>query len=234
MLSKNRVVGWSIDFPIARTCAPSKVCVDTCYAAKTTTAATAALLKQQENMQHVVLDPEGSAHRIVAECRASGATFLRWNGAGDLFPEAVRCLNTIGAEYPDVPVWVVTRKPADAQGIADAPNVFVHLSIDRATRGRLREWLNLPHRPERWFASYQCDRGEDVDVDALARAGFSVVFRDDYAPLPATTSDAGRRVSCPLNGAPALDAGCLACGRCWTPAAVTMRNTDALRAWANA
>jgi hypothetical protein len=227
------VVGWSVDFPIARTCNPSKVCINTCYFARDTTAAPTSLAKQNEVMESVLADPVRSAHRIAAEFKGKKeAAFLRWNGGGDLFPESVACLNALGQFYPDLPVWVVTRKPKVAALVEEAENIFVHLSLDKSSRGRLQEWLALPKRTGKWFASYQCDRGEEPDFDELAQAGFSVVFRDSYKPVPAGTGDAGKRVSCPLNGSPSVEDGCKKCGRCWTSAAVNMRDTDALARWA--
>jgi hypothetical protein len=83
-----------------------------------------------------------------------------------------------------------------------------------------------------WFASYQTDRSEVVDLDRLAAAGFSVVFQDSYRPVSSATGPDGLRVSCPLNGAASVEGGCQRCGRCWTPAAVTMRDEDSLRRWA--
>lgn len=233
-LSGNRVVGWSVDFPIARTCNPTKVCINTCYYARDVTAIPHNLAKQNEVMESVLADPVGSAHRIAAEFkRKKGAAFLRWNGGGDLFPESVACLNALGKHYPDLPVWVVTRKPKVAALVEEAENIFVHLSLDKSSRGRLQEWLSLPKRTDKWFASYQCDRGENPDLDELARAGFSVVFRDSYKPVSESTGDAGKRVSCPLNGAPSTEDGCKNCGRCWTRAAVDMRDEGALAKWAS-
>ena len=231
MLSANRVVGQSIDLPIARTCAPTAVCVNTCYFARDTTAAPSNLAKQNAVMETIIADPEAAAHRIARELLRSGASFLRWNGGGDLFPEAVACVNAIGRLYPEIAIWVVTRRPRLAAQIEDAERVFVHLSLDRSSRSRLREWLALPRRPERWFASYQCARDEEPDLDLLARAGFSVVFRDAYRALPAGVGPEGLRVSCPLNGADTVEDGCRRCGRCWTPAGVAMRDESRLRLW---
>lgn len=232
MLSGNRVVGWSVDFPIARTCAPTSVCVNTCYYARDVTAIPHNLAKQNAVMETVLRDPVGAAHRIAREFLSKrGAAFLRWNGGGDLFPEAVECVNTIGRLYPQIAVWVVSRRPRLAAEIADAERVFLHLSLDRSSRSRLREWLALPRRPERWFASYQCARDEEPDLDLLARSGFSVVFRDAYRAVSAPMGEAALRVSCPLNGAASVDDGCKRCGRCWSSVAVSMRDESRLRVW---
>ena len=34
VLSHNKVTGWSVNLPIAKTCQPSKVCINTCYFSK--------------------------------------------------------------------------------------------------------------------------------------------------------------------------------------------------------
>ena len=225
MISTNRVVGWSVNVPIFPTCHPTKVCVETCYYANGVTATPSGLEKQTLVMRSIQLDPVGCASRIARELREVGASFVRWNGGGDLFPESVACINAFAVEAPEIPVWVVTRKPRVAADIVDAPSVFVHLSLDKSSRSRLRTWLDLQVKPSRWFASYQADRGERVDMDALTSAGFSVVFLDNY------TGEPQGGASCPLNGAKSIEGGCLRCGRCWTDTAVKMRDEAALRSW---
>jgi hypothetical protein len=218
-------VGWTVNVPIHPTCQPTKVCIKTCYYASGGTAAPNNLEKQTLVMRLIQSDPVGAAQRIEAELRSVGASWLRWNGGGDLFPEAVTCINALAALAPDIPIWVVTRKPQVAAGLADVPSVFVHLSLDGSSRDRLRTWLALPSKTTRWFASYQADKGETVDMGALTAAGFSVVFRDNYRGDP----EGG--ASCPLNGAASVDGGCARCRRCWTQEALNMRDESALRTW---
>lgn len=227
LLSRNRVVGWTVNVPIFPTCQPTKVCVETCYYARDTTASPNNLAKQTLVMRLIQSDPEAAARRIVREAREVDAGWLRWNGGGDLFPAAVECINAIAREAPALPLWVVTRKPKVAALLADAPSVFVHLSLDASSRDRLREWLSLPSKTSRWFASYQANKGETVDTAALTAAGFSVVFRDNYRGVP----EGG--ASCPLNGAASIDGGCGRCRRCWSQEALDRRDVDALRAWAD-
>ena len=225
LLSKNRIVGWTVNVPIYPTCQPTKVCIKTCYYARGATAAPNNLEKQTLVMRLIQRDPVAAAKRIVRELREAGAEWLRWNGGGDLFPEAVACINEVAREAPDIPLWIVTRKPFVAAGIVDAPSVYVHLSLDATSHDRLRAWLALPSKTTRWFASYQEARGENVDTVALSAAGFSVVFRDNYKGKP----EGG--ASCPLNGAASIVGGCERCRRCWSQEAVDMRNEEALRAW---
>ncbi len=224
MISKNRVTGWTINVPIHATCQPTKVCAATCYAATGGPACPNNLEKQHRVWMKLEADPQGAAERIDRELTKVKARFLRWNGLGDLTPGAVEAIRVLALRRPDLPIWVVTRKPLIAAILPDLPNVFVHLSVDRSSSSRLLVWLAMPNKPSRWFASYQADRGEEVSL--LSMQGFSVVFRHNYKgevePAP----------SCPLNGSSSIDGGCLACGRCWNGEAVGMRDEQALSLWA--
>jgi hypothetical protein len=46
VLSHNKVTGWSVNLPIAKTCQPSKVCINTCYFSKGGSSWPASLTKQ--------------------------------------------------------------------------------------------------------------------------------------------------------------------------------------------
>ncbi len=46
VLSHNKVNGWSVNLPIAKTCQPSKVCINTCYFSKGGSSWPASLTKQ--------------------------------------------------------------------------------------------------------------------------------------------------------------------------------------------
>ena len=82
MLSNNKVTGCSLNFPIAATCAPSKVCAKTCYFARGKCTWPTALKKQYRLYNTVKADPVGAARRLEAELRRrrNKLTFLRWNG----------------------------------------------------------------------------------------------------------------------------------------------------------
>lgn len=106
--SDNRVTGESINFPIAQTRRPSKVCAKTCYAACGPITWSASLAKQHRNLTSCQADPIAFARRVLEDRKAD---FITWNGAGDLFYEAVFAINYIGEHAPEVPVWVRTRRP---------------------------------------------------------------------------------------------------------------------------
>lgn len=224
MISRNRVTGWTINVPIHATCQPTKVCTETCYAATGGPACPNNLEKQMRVWMKLEQDPEGAAVRLDRELTKVKAKFLRWNGLGDLTEGAVEAIRHLALRRPDLPIWVVTRKPLVASLLPDLPNVFAHLSVDRSSASRLLAWMEKSDKTSRWFASYQADRGEQIGLDGLE--GFSVVFRHNYK------GSAEPEPSCPLNGLNSIDGGCLRCGRCWNGRAVELRDEEALRRWA--
>lgn len=203
VLSGNKVTGWSVNFPIQGTCRPSKVCIETCYYATSMTAWSNSLRKQLWLYNACVEDPIAFAESVVKEYRKKDLDFLRWNGGGDLFPEAVTAVNHIGSHYPDVVLWVVTRKPEMAALVEGTAwnNVHLHFSLDRHSMDRRQKAIDAlaeqgNDRPI--FFSYQCERGEEPDVDELTAQGVSLFFFDNYrAPERYITDHAD--VLCPLN-----------------------------------
>ena len=62
--------------------------------------------------------------------------YLRWNGVGDLFEEAVEAVLEINRQLPDLPIWLVTRKAAHAHKLLDKRNIWVHFSLDKSSMKR--------------------------------------------------------------------------------------------------
>ena len=190
VLSENKVSGWSLNFPIKGTCKPSKLCVETCYYAAGMTTWTNSLRKQLWNYNACVEDPIGFAEEVVREYdkKIRGKSdFLRWNGGGDLFPEAVDALNYIGETYPDMVIWVVTRKPEMAAMVKNWPNIHLHFSLDKHSLDRRDKTLELldPIMKGRIFFSYQTEKGETPDIDHLMdNHGVSLFFYDNYKITP--------------------------------------------------
>lgn len=85
-LSRNRVTGWSVNYPIMGTCRPTGVCAQTCYFAKGATTWPTAIDKQLRLHRNTTIDPHRVADRIARSCDRHRVDFLRWNGGGDLFP----------------------------------------------------------------------------------------------------------------------------------------------------
>jgi hypothetical protein len=206
--STNKVTGHSLNYPIAATCSPTKVCIRECYFGSGPSTWTAALRKQWRLYHSTVADPSGTAARIAVWADRLKLTYVRWNGGGDLFPESVEAINRVAALRPRLPQWVVTRLPGLAADIKPAANVYVHCSIDRHSWGRAAPMLAYGGS---WFWSYQCDAGEVPPADASP-----VNFYNHYKPGGhALTGD-----DCPLNTADDIAGVCSTCRRCFDGTAV--------------
>lgn len=222
MLSINKVTGCSLNFPIAATCSPTKVCATTCYFARGSSTWPNSLKKQYRLLNTVKADPIAAAQRLEHELKRKWKkpSFVRWNGGGDLFPESVVFLNDFARRCPWMPIWVVTRIPALAAQIDDAPNVFIHFSLDAHSLERRVEFERLSPRSKNYFFSYQSNHEEEPDHAALQ--GISVLFYHCYTPpehLPAVATE----VICPLNTEADITGVCDRCRRCFDGSAVSHR-----------
>ncbi len=216
-LSFNKVTGYSVNVPIGATCRPTAVCMKTRYFAVGAPSWSNSLRHQWKVMATMQADPAAFAERVALEYDRLGLTFIRWNGGGDLFKENVEAVNHLGRTRPDIPVWVVTRLPEWAAQIEEAPNVFIHFSLDKHSLGRRTDFLKLKPRSKNHFFSYQCDRDEVPEAPDLE--GIAVLFFDSYKP----TCDIGKypsEVVCPLNGRADLTDMCARCRRCFNGSAV--------------
>lgn len=211
--STNKVTGWSLNFPIVGTCTPTPVCSETCYFARGPSTWPASLAKQHRLLNSLRADPHRLAGRIAAWATRLRLTYVRWCGGGDLVAETPACLDGVACILPDVPQWVVSRKPEIAATITPRPNVYLHLSVDRSSWERLEQFRTIAPPGLQWFHSYQCDRGE-VPLAAIA----PVVFRDRYE------LDGSEAIAhdCPLNLAESIVGVCEQCRRCFNGRAVEM------------
>ena len=198
LLSGNKVTGYSVNFPIANTCRPSKVCIDTCYYAVGGTSWNASLRKQLWLMNHCQEDPIAFAEQIVEEYHKKKLTYLRWNGGGDLFSASVESLNHIGEHYPDVIIWIVTRIPEMASLVGDYKSLHLHFSLDKHSLERREQVLAHIQRPI--FFSYQCEKEEMPDVQYLVdNHGVSLFFFDNYYITDPIYEKDFIQYLCPLN-----------------------------------
>jgi hypothetical protein len=209
--STNLVTGYSLNFPIADTCSPSKLCGDTCYAGCGPITWSASISKQYRNMISCKNDPEGFALRVLARYKKLRLDFITWNGSGDLFQESVDCVNWIGKNAPGVPQWVRTRKPSMAGQILEYPNVFVHFSLDKYSLDRKDQvaWKTKNHH-----YSYQYSPGETENYPE----GVKVVFGHNYK-LPVEISGTKGVIKeevCPLNLTDDMSGTCISCRRCFS------------------
>lgn len=216
-LSFNKVTGYSVNVPIGATCRPTAVCMKTCYFAVGAPSWSNSLRHQWKVMATMQADPAAFAERVALEYDRLGLTFIRWNGGGDLFKENVEAINHLGRIRPDIPVWVVTRLPEWAALIEEAPNVFIHFSLDRHSLGRRTDFLKLKTRSKNHFFSYQCDRDEVPEVADLE--GIAVLFFDGYRPT-CDIKAYPAEIVCPLNGRADITDVCQSCRRCFNGEAV--------------
>lgn len=221
MLSGNKVTGFSVNFPIAETCSPTKVCASTCYFARDATTWPDPLRKQYRIYNTVKADPIAAAERLATEVtrrfQRKQISFIRWNGGGDLFPESVTCLNHFAELCPFIPTWVVTRLPDLAALLAPLPNIFIHFSLDRSSMDRRDAFEKINKRSANYFYSYQCDRGEHPSAEQLR--GVSVLFYHCYE-LPPQLPRVAKEVICPLNTESDIAGVCEWCRRCFNGNAV--------------
>jgi len=198
LLSGNKVTGYSVNFPIANTCRPSKVCIDTCYYAVGGTSWNASLRKQLWLMDYCQENPVDFAEQIVQEYHKKKLTYLRWNGGGDLFPASVDALNHIGENHPDVIIWIVTRIPELASKVMDYDSLHLHFSLDKHSLERREQVLSLINRPI--FFSYQCEKDEKPDVQHLVdNHGVSLFFFNNYYLTDPIYETDFSQYLCPLN-----------------------------------
>jgi hypothetical protein len=221
ILTENRVAGATVDFPIAGTCQPSKVCVRDCYAASNLMATPEAIAKQWRRQHSMDADPVAFAERVIREYDKKCLTYLRWNGVGDLTPAAVSALNHIIGTRPDITLWIVTRIPELAAQVAHGPNAYLHFSLDKTSLDRRDRFLALEPKNANYFWSYQCERDE-VPPRGTHRA--SVIFHRRYKPV--TGSDLMDPAVCPLNTLDDCTGACNACRRCFNGEAVRMRREE--------
>ncbi len=83
---------------------------------------------------------------------------------------------------------------------------------------RRKAFEGLEKKSRNYFYSYQCDRGEEPDVDALK--GVSVLFYDSYKP-PTSYPEVDDEIICALNKEADIEGVCEWCRRCFDGSAVT-------------
>jgi hypothetical protein len=212
--STNKVTRYSLNFPIIGTCTPTVVCSETCYFARGPATWPASLSRQHRLLNSLRTDPQRLARQIAGWAVRLRLTFIRWCGGGDLVEETPVCIDAVACLLPDVPQWVVTRKPDIAASVVPRDNVYLHFSTDRSSLERLERFKQVVPAGLQWFSSYQCDRGE-VPTPGIA----PVVFRDCYelgGGQPIETD-------CPLNLGESIADVCEGCRRCFNGDAVRWR-----------
>jgi len=216
-ISGNKVTGYSVNVPIAFTCRPTAVCLNTCYFASQAPSWSNSLRHQGKVYASIKNDPVAFAERIALEYDSMGLTFLRWNGGGDLFAESVDAINHLGRTRPDIILWIVTRIPEMAVQIEYFENIFIHFSLDRHSLSRKEQFLRMKPKSKNYFFSYQCEPGEKPEPFELG--GAAVLFFDNYKPTIELNRYAPDTV-CPLNKKADIKGACFECRRCFDGSAV--------------
>jgi hypothetical protein len=219
VLSFNKVTGYSVNVPIALTCRPTAVCLETCYFATGAPSWPASLRHQAAIYESMKRDPKAFAERVALEYDQLELKFLRWNGGGDLFDESIAVIHHLARMRPDIVLWVVTRIPQLAAKIEHFANVFIHFSLDKDSMPRRAQFLKARPLNRNHFFSYQAAPGE-VPSRSISKQ-VSVLFFDNYKP----TCDLEEHsdVICPLNVSPNIEGVCETCRRCFNGDAVTHR-----------
>lgn len=224
VLSHNKVTGYSVNFPIAETCQPSKVCAETCYGLAGPISWSASLSKHAKNFLWVKQDPESFATKLEKECRKhltkDALFFLRWNGVGDLFPEATQALLLLNKKIPELPIWCVTRIPDQVSPLLNKPNIWIHFSLDQDSLDRKTAVDKIDSNPSNLFFSYQVDKNQQLDN---VPEFISVLFFNRYKLQGNNQKFREVTATCPLNTAVDISNICYCCRRCFNGEAVKMK-----------
>lgn len=217
-LSENGKVGTSINLPVAHTCQPTDACMRYCYAVRGQLAYPAAMGRQYDNLA-VLASAAGNPARarelagdIAGELLASGQTFIRWNGVGDLVPGSVAVINALAELAPWLAQWVVTRRVDMASEVADHAAIRLMLSADDTTPPkRLEALLALRKRFKRaavrmaWTRTSETVPPAWVDVIFNEHGGGRRTAWEDKRTCHATTPGGKHGLACPE------------CKRCFAP-----------------
>lgn len=211
ILSSSKVTGYAVNFPIYKTCKPTEVCIKTCYFSIGLNTSQHAISHQLRNYRDCTSDPIEFAERVIREYDNNGLTFLRWNGGGDLFEEAIVSINHIGTIRPDIVLWIVSRIPKLACKLSNFPNHFIHISLDRSTFAKKKEITKM-FTSQNQFFSYQVHPEEILDEQRVNK--LSLIFMHDYGQIPEEFRPQEDKF-CPLNGASNIGNTCEKCRRCF-------------------
>ena len=213
IISGNRVTGYSLNFPIWKTCQPTKVCIETCYYAKGMTAFSASLRKQIRLYRFVKTHPEHAALMIAKMYRAEMMDYICWNGGGDLFAESVQAINLLAIKLPNMVQWVRTRILNLAALIIESPNVHIHISLDRVSMKKLDQYERMEKASQNYFFTYQYDRDEKTNPRKIDQRISLLYFDGDQQPAWLKQEDDAR--ACPRTFMSDRDDACRICRKCF-------------------
>lgn len=214
-LSTNSKTGVSINVAIARTCRPTKACAEYCYGLAGRLTYDAALAAQARNAaffagaDKAVLRHEA---RRVGRAVLKRQNFVRMFGVGDLQQGSVFFTTVLASEFPELAVWVSTRKLELARQLPLLPNLHVMLSLDVTTTREnvvaTRE-LVLKNRP--WFFAAWVRR---LPTDMIPR-WVSVVFEEHKMSKRASWDPERRACPATARGGTEHEGACKKCRFCF-------------------
>lgn len=153
-VSHNSKTGYSVNVAIAHTCRPTKACATYCYGLEGRLQFSAALGAQTRNtsfFEHASDAELKTAARAVGRRVLRRQAFVRMFGVGDLQPGSVKFITLLAVEWPELSVWVSTRKLELARQLPLLPNLHVMLSLDNTTTAANIEatrWLIRQNGPQ--------------------------------------------------------------------------------------
>jgi hypothetical protein len=211
--SSNIKTGHSINFPIWKTCRPTSVCSKLCYGAIAGRPITwtASLQKFMKNYRYFMIeDPVVIAERIYKEYKSKKMSWLRWNGVGDLFPQAIPVINHLVENHPDVTLLVVTRKPEMVQDLSrTAKNLYIMFSLDGSKLSIVsKQQVDLQNHPRLYYSYLRQTEEEDTK-------GSSIIFNMQQKKKELPYEDKER--VCPVDaGVIPLERACESCRKCFS------------------
>lgn len=210
IFSGNLKTGYSINFPVALTCHPTSICANNCYASKNGKPITFLVsLKKQLRLYNYFLseNPQTVANRIVSEYHKKRLTWLRWNGSGDLFPEATGVVKEICRADKKVKLLIVTRKLEFIVDIPKTKNIYLMFSVDASSYNRMNEAKKVGH-PRLYFSFLRTNKDDDT-------SGCQIIF--NLQSLKKVLPFDDKKRCCPVDaGQLALLDGCNQCKKCFS------------------
>lgn len=215
-LSTNSKTGCSINVAIAQTCRPTKGCAEYCYGLLGRLTYDAALASQARNAaffasaDKAVLRHEA---RRIARKVLKQQNFVRMFGVGDLQSGSVFFTTCIAVEFPELAVWVATRKLELARQLPLLPNLHVMLSMDSTTTKKNVEatrWLIQQNGPQ-FFAAW----ARRSPADKVPR-WVSVVFEEHKLSKRAQWDPEPRACPATARDGAEHEGACAACRFCFS------------------
>ena len=220
-LSDNTKTGFSINTAIPLTCRPTPACVKYCYGLVGRICMSRAIARQVANTQRFDALLRASTRELVEEAFAVARRvtprqgFLRFFGVGDMQLGSVRFISMLSAMFPELKLWIATRRFDYAARLPNQENIHVMLGLDATTPAADMTQVKrlLRHRRAQFFAAWVQQHEEEPIPPWI-----SVVFAEHQlthrASWTRTNKDPRICLATVADGAP-HDNACARCQRCF-------------------